>query len=137
MLYHSELTTEIQQLKRNVEKKDQRIKLLEEMLRLQGHKQFGASSEKESAGQGQLFDEAESDSEDETAEEITVPSHTRKKKKRVSIPADLPREEFIYDLSEADKICPHDGAALQCIGEETSEQLDIVPAKIKVLRHCL
>ncbi|MBQ0753256.1 MAG: IS66 family transposase [Gammaproteobacteria bacterium] len=133
----SNLLAENKLLKQEVSQKDQRIKLLEEMLRLQRHKQFGASSEKESAGQGQLFDEAESDSdiEDPIAEEITVPAHTRKKKKRVSIPSDLPREDIIHDLSEAEKICPHDGAALKCIGNEISEQLDIVPAKIKVLRH--
>jgi hypothetical protein len=131
----TELTSKIKRLECEADQKDQRIKLLEEMLRLQRHKQFGSSSEKESAGQGQLFDEAESDIENEIVEEITVPAHTRKKKKRVSIPSDLPREDIIHDLSEAEKICPHDGTALKCIGEETSEQLDIVPAKIKVLRH--
>lgn len=114
----------------------QRIKLLEEMLRVQRYKDYGASSEKDS-GQGQLFNEAEETSfiDGSTEESITVPAHTRKKKKRVSIPADLPREDIIHDLAESEKICPHDGTALKHIGDETSEQLDIEPAKIKVLRH--
>lgn len=60
---------------------------------------------------------------------------TRRKTKRVSIPADLPREEIIYDLAETDKVCPHDGSPLNAIGEETHEQLDIVPARIKVIKH--
>jgi transposase len=115
----------------------QRITLLEEMLRLQRQKQFGASSEKDTGGQGQLFNEAEADSveSDDNAVPIVVPAHTRKKQKRASIPADLPREEIIHDLSDAEKICPHDGTELNYIGDETSEQLDIEPAKIKVLRH--
>lgn len=126
----AELSLENTQLK-------QRIKLLEEMLRLQRHKQYGASSEKDSAGQGQLFNEAEDENliVEEDSAEINVPAHTRKKKKRLSIPAELPREEIVHDLSDAEKVCPHDGAELKYIGDETSEQLDIEPAKIKVLRH--
>jgi transposase len=129
MLSTAELAKENTQLK-------QRITLLEEMLRVQRYKDYGASSEKDS-GQGQLFDEAENDSltAESEAVDIVVPAHTRKNKKRVSIPADLPREDIIHDLAEADKVCPHDGSELKLIGEETSEQLDIEPAKIKVLRH--
>lgn len=47
----------------------------------------------------------------------------------------LPLEDIINDLNDTEKICPHDSTALQHIGEETSEQLDIEPAKIKVLCH--
>jgi transposase len=136
MLSTTELVKENTQLKKDIDQKDQRITLLEEMLRVQRHKDYGASSEKDS-GQGQLFNEAEDDSltAESEAFDIVVPAHTRKKKKRVSIPADLPREDIIHDLAEVDKVCPHDGSELTLIGEETSEQLDIEPAKIKVLRH--
>jgi len=115
----------------------QRIKLLEEMLRLKNQQQFSSSSEKVSDAQGQLFNEAEEDASNESDDdtEIEVPAHTRKKHKRVSIPADLPREEIIHDLADDKKFCPNDGHALKHIGDETSEQLDIEPAKIKVLRH--
>jgi transposase len=41
----------------------------------------------------------------------------------------------IHDLPVAQKICPHDGTALNPIGRETHEQLDIIPAKIQVLKH--
>jgi len=125
----AELTVENTQLK-------QRIKLLEEYIRLQNQQKYGSSSEKDSSGQGQLFNEAEDscDSTDEDAA-ISVPAHTRKKKKRVSIPVDLPREDIVHDLPESEKVCPHDGTELTYIGDETSEQLDIEPAKIKVLRH--
>jgi hypothetical protein len=33
------------------------------------------------------------------------------------------------------RVCPHDGAALREIGVEVSEQLDIVPQQVRVIRH--
>ena len=120
-----------------IEKKDQRIQLLEEMVKTLRHKQFGASSEKGSVDQINLFNEAEADPDESPSadDDIVVPTHTRKKQRRVSIPADIPREEVVHDLPESEKFCPHDNTALKCIGEEASEQLDIIPAKITVLRH--
>ncbi len=131
-----DLTTENKLLKQKVEEKNQRIRQLEGMLHTLRHKQFGSSSEIISPEQAQLFNEAESESiAAEDNETVTVPAHTRKKVKRASIPDDVTREDIIHDIPEADKICPHDGTALKFIGEEISEQLDIVPAKIKALRH--
>ena len=128
---------EIDDLKNKIEQKNQRIQLLEEMVKTLRHKQFGASSEKGSADQIILFNEAEAEPDEHsgTDTEVVIPSHTRKKQRRVSIPTDIPREEIIHDLPESEKICPHDNMALKCIGEEASEQLDIIPAKITVLRH--
>ena len=51
------------------------------------------------------------------------------------LPAHLPRIEVVHELPEAERVCPHDGTVLERFSEETSEQLDIVPAKIQVLRH--
>ncbi|MCK5881988.1 MAG: IS66 family transposase, partial [Sinobacterium sp.] len=137
------LTVEIELLKQEVEEKDQqidskniRIRHLEEMLQALRHKQFGSSSEKFSPGQKSLFNEAE-EATDSIPDDsgISVPAHTRKKKRRASIPADYPREDIIHDIPDADKFCPHDGTALKCIGAESSEQMDIIPATIKVFRH--
>ncbi|MCU7901895.1 MAG: IS66 family transposase, partial [Candidatus Thiodiazotropha sp. (ex Lucinoma aequizonata)] len=116
--------------------RENRITQLEELLRSFSQRQFGTSSE-QSSHQGQLFDEAEQDADDIGVEEdtVTVPTHTRQKKRRVSIPADIPREDIIHDLTDEQKICPHDGTTLKQIGEETHEQLDIVPAKATCLRH--
>src|SRR5690606_14628830 len=33
------------------------------------------------------------------------------------------------------KTCPEDGAPLKPIGQEVSEQLDVIPAQIRVIRH--
>jgi hypothetical protein len=101
---------------------------------------FGRSSEKREtpvpANQPWLFNEADAlvPASAEPAS-ITVPAHTRKKPGRKPITADLPRVEVIHDLSEAEKICPKDGARLAAIGEEVSEQVEFIPAKAHVLRH--
>ena len=137
----SELEQESIDLKRQLAEKNGYIQSLEEAIRQARHKQFGSSSEKVSAEQGQLFNEPEAEADLETIEETEaentteVKSHTRKKKPRVSIPPDCPREEITYDLPEAEKVCPHDGSALKPIGSEDHEQLDIIPAQIKVIRH--
>ena len=114
------------------------IDTLYEQIKLLLKRRFGPSSEKLCPDQLGLFDEAEDivaetpDDEEDTTE---VKGHTRRRKPRISIPDDFPREEIIYDLPEAEKVCPHDGSELNIIGSEDHEQLDIIPAQIKVLRH--
>lgn len=116
--------------------RDNKIAALKEQLNYFLKKRYGASSEKTSPGQLGLFNEAEEVVvEAEPEESTTVKSHTRKRKPRVSIPADLPREDIIHDIPEAEKTCPHDGSELTVIGSEDHEQLEIIPAKIKVVRH--
>lgn len=66
---------------------------------------------------------------------VAVPAHERAKRGRKPLDPALPREVIRHELPQADRICPHDGSALQEISVESSEQLDIVPAKIRVIRH--
>ncbi len=40
-----------------------------------------------------------------------------------------------HEVPEGERVCPHDGAALAEIGVEVSEQLDIVPQQVRVIRH--
>jgi transposase len=119
--------------------KDHQIAALQEELRLLIHKRFGASTEKADPDQLQLFNEAETTAAtapdaDNTATEITVPEHTRQKRGRKPLPPLLPRVRIEHDIPDVEKICPC-GCTLSRIGEETSEQLDIEPAKIQVLQH--
>jgi transposase len=116
----------------------ERIRQLEEIIRSFQRKTFSASSEQASVDQLGLFNEAE---EIEAAEpsEVAVKPLARQRRSRPALPPELPpelpREEIIYGLAEVDKVCPHDGIALELIGQETSEQLDIIPASVKVIRH--
>ena len=70
----------------------------------------------------------------EAAERIPVAPHQRRKAGRKPLPAELPRIEVIHDLPESQKQCAC-GAALSRIGEEVCEKLDIIPAKVQVIRH--
>ncbi|MBF8638788.1 IS66 family transposase [Pseudomonas fulva] len=54
--------------------------------------------------------------------------------KRKPLSADLPRIEVIHELPEHELTCAC-GCRKHVIGEETSEQLDIVPMQIRVLKH--
>ena len=108
---------------------------------------FGKKSEKltpEDENQMRLFNEAEDGTEnlsDDVSNETTavettqVKSHIRKKSGRKPLPEDLHREEIIHDLSNEDKSCPCCGKERPVIGEETTEELDIIPPKIIVNKH--
>jgi transposase len=80
-----------------------------------------------------MFDEVETESLlSEVEESIKVPEHERKRGKRLKLPENLPRKDVIIDIEN--KICPKDGEELKCIGEEISEKLEIIPAKVRVIR---
>jgi transposase len=53
---------------------------------------------------------------------------------RRRLPADLPREPKLIDLPEDQKPCPCCGKMRVQIGQEVSEKLDYVPAKVKVIQ---
>ena len=118
----------------------QHIAQLEERNRLLQAILYGAKSEKRPVAapdQHHLFDEAErvaEAAEPTSFEQVFVPAHARGRGGRKPIPADLPRVEVVHDIPEADKVCAC-GHALTRMGEEVSEKLDIVPAKVQVLRH--
>ena len=125
--------------------RDATIEHLTEQLRLAIARRFGASSERVAEAQLGLFNEAEvlaeepkpeaPEGEAEESETVAVAGHRRARGKRAPLPAHLPRVEVLHELPEEQRVCPHDGTALERFAEQTSEQLDIVPAKIQVLRH--
>ncbi|MHB8483352.1 MAG: IS66 family transposase [Nitrospiria bacterium] len=128
-------------LNQNLAGLKERNALLEEQLRLYRAMLYGRRSEKNNEAEKNqlgLFNEAEEtasvSSLEEKPEEITVPSHTRRKSGRRPLPADLPREEVIHDLAEEEKVCAC-GSPLGRIGEEVSEKLDIIPARVRVIKH--
>jgi transposase len=54
---------------------------------------------------------------------------------RHRLPSNLPREKVIHDLPEDEKPCPCCRKMRHIIGKETHEQLDFIPAKVKVIEH--
>ena len=115
-----------------------RVIILQEQLNLALAKRYAASSEKVSPDQVRMFDEAEIDVEaapDMDEDVILVPAHKRRKRGRKPLPDNLPRIDVIHELPESARYCDQDGQLLVEIGEVISEQLDIIPAKIQVIRH--
>jgi transposase len=130
---------EIAALKAQITSQAALIAILEEKLRLAAHQQFAPTSEKLSClDQMNLFNEAEAAGTPEAvpAEETatTVPEHTRARGKRKPIDAALPRVRIEHDIPELDKTCAC-GCQLTRIGEVTSEQIDLIPARAQVLLH--
>ena len=116
-------------------------KLLREQVLLLRSKMFGRKTEKlpsgDEATQEILFDEPVVEAEEESSQEepaIEVTAHTRRKSGRKPLPEDLPRVEVEHDLSEEEKVCGC-GCMMERIGQVASEQLDIVPARMQVIRH--
>ena len=124
-------------------KKDKRIESLEFRLQCALRQRFASRQEKfdDNDKQLNLFDEADlpdnkkEEAEEERSEEtITVPAHTRTKRGRKPLPKDLPRIRREHDIPEADKTCPC-GCQMHVIGEDISEQLEVIPAQMYVIEH--
>jgi transposase len=107
---------------------------------------FGRSSEKDTAeevspDQGMLFNEAEvltaiaAAIEAEESTPVLIEAHERRGKPgKKAIPAEFPRILLEpLDVAEADKLCPHDGTALEVIGSEKSERYHFVAPRLEVL----
>ena len=120
--------------------RDEAIASLHEQIRVLLARRFGPSSERVADGQLGLFNEAEELAEEDAGaegdDEVTVQGHVRRRRgKRSPLPEHLPRVEVLHELPEAERVCPHDGAALEAFAEETSEQLDVEPARFRVVHH--
>jgi len=139
-------TDQLKQLVASLEtrlaEQDSFIEALQEQIRLLKAMQFAKSSEQQTKpakneDQYYLFDEAElvvSKDVSVEPEQVEVPSHTRAKCGRKAIPAEIPRVDVVHDISDEEKTCPC-GCVLTKIGEEVSEKLDIIPQKVRVMRH--
>ena len=129
-------------------KKDQKIHSLHKLIhayqeekRLAAARQFAPSSEKE-AGQYYLFNEAEVGAIEDVPAAATLDTDTtsltgkphQRRGGRRPLPDHLPRVEIVHDVSDADKRCAC-GCTKTHIGEDVTEQLDIIPAKVRVLKH--
>ncbi|OSM05943.1 IS66 family transposase [Magnetofaba australis] len=138
------LLKERDSLQQQVGSLQQRADSLQEQVNLLKAWRFGRRSEKFS-DHPSLFDEAEIEAqaapdadiadEDGADETVAVAGHERSKGGRKPLPAHLPRREIIHDLPAEQKTCGVDGHALVEIGRDVSEQLEIIPAQVTVIRH--
>ena len=135
------LKARIRELTKQLASKDEVIAARDEQIRLLLARRFAPSSERVADGQLGLINEAEEHAAEEDssqggeAEVVAVVGHRRRRGKRAPLPEHLPRVDVVHELDEASRVCPHDGATLEAFGEEVSEQLDVEPARFRVLRH--
>lgn len=71
----------------------------------------------------------------ESGEALTTRRINHHKHGRRKLPEHLPRIEVVHDLTDEQKPCPCCGELRACIGSEIAEQLEYVPASLKVLKH--
>ena len=104
---------------------------------------FGRSSEQmapaeltffgEAIGSGVEAEEAALATTTDAAEETPAqPSH---RNGRRPLPKDLPRKRVEHDVPAEQKVCAECGCDKKRIGEETSEQLEYIPASLYVIEH--
>lgn len=121
-------------------KKDAEIERLRQQLEMYRKYIYGKSSEKrpqilDSGAQLSMFEALGEANEEEATQEVSVPAHTRKKKGgRRDFPADLEREDVVHDVAPEEKVCAC-GCEKHRMGEDVTEQLEYVPAKLYVKRH--
>ncbi|MDG3086455.1 IS66 family transposase [Vibrio hannami] len=142
MTSSSENLTEIEQLRAllaekeaQLQNKSERIEILEEVVRHLKIKRFAPSSEKTNSDQFLLFDEAElcTDPElekHEKQDEEKNKSNTSKPRGRKPLSSDLPREQIFLYLTDEEKT-----GAKSTFFAKVKEELDIVPAKVRVLEY--
>jgi transposase len=139
------LVVENSELRARIESREQRIRLLEEALRLLKASTYGPSRERLSvaAGQAELFNEIEATLDitesvgiepDLKATPVREEKPATGKPGRARLASHLPRVEIRYELKGAELQCAC-GSTLREIGADLSEQIDYVPAKVQVLRH--
>jgi hypothetical protein len=122
----------------------ERVRSLEELLRLAQVKRYAPRSEKR---RERVFNEAEQSAQaDPDASDVALalpdtglppdgPRSPPKPRGRRALPADLPRKRIEYDLPDEQKFCPCCQRAMHHLGEEISEQLHIPPLTLWVWQH--
>jgi transposase len=111
-----------------------KVRVLEERLRLVRIEKYGPGSEKLSDDQLELLElepgvsSAEVEAESQR-EQLQLPLKARKHPGRQRLPAELPRIEQVIACTADQCVCGKCGKETVLIGYESSEQLDVEPAK--------
>lgn len=140
-----EQTLQLQEQSKTVESQKIRIDRLMDMLSKFQKSMYGQSSEKskyvlgDDPHQISLFNEAEAEANKKAPEptKVTVSAHSRKAKRtKEELAADLPVVEIICELNQEILDCKECGGKMRVLGKETArEELEIIPAQVRLLRY--
>jgi transposase len=123
------------------QQKNRTIEGLQHQLQQLLRRMYGRSSEKVDPQQMALFEKLLEQLAPSVPERVVVqpvPAEAASRAQghgRRRLPSDLPRQKVIHDLPEQEKPCPCCGKLRHVIGQEISEQLDYVPARLTVIEH--
>lgn len=129
------MQSEVEVLKEKNQHLEVEVQRLQHIIQLLKKDKFGSKAERfEEIVEQLIFNEFEI-AAPKVPEELEEVTYKRKKGrgKKKPIPDNVPREEKIIDLPEKEKICPHDGSRLECIGKVVTEKLKTVPAQTSVV----
>lgn len=111
-----------------ISEQKKRIALLEEYLRLEKSRHYGVSSEK-NPNQGELFNEAEQLVDEAEQAETEKPAKKRSGGRK-GLSDKLPRFQIHLNLSDEEK-----EGAINTFYSKIKEELDIIPAQVRVLEY--
>jgi len=117
-----------------LEERDAEILKLQLLIANANKREFGSKSEKLTSEQVRLsFEVPPAPVQEDLTKEVTVERHTRTVRAKKPLPDDLPREQIIYTPEQTHCECCK--RELVQIGEEKSEELEKIPAQLKVIEH--
>ena len=144
LLLHKDV--ELQRKDRDIAWRDAKLEKVNfELARLKRWK-FGAKSEAMTAEQRQLFEDTLAEDEASLQAQLAAlqaglpetpatPKAPRAKPRRQPLPEHLERVEHRHEPEDTACPTPECGRPMVRVGEDTSEKLDIIPAKFFVQRH--
>jgi transposase len=142
----AEVKVELPAALREIQRLQTENRILRQQLALERYRQFAPKSEKTPREQeAGLFNEAEATADPAVPEpaaqaptrKADVPSHGRRKP-RGPRTIDLSRvahEQIIYTLPEEELVCPECSGHLHEMGEETRQEIKVIPAHIVLVKH--
>jgi len=137
------LSSDVTELQRLVQDQENRIQDLQSQVAYLTRMLFGRRSEKsaDDPKQGLLFGGLETTNESEEGseeEDEEAPPRRRKRRRhrgRVPLPAHLPRHTHEIHPPDAERTCSCCTTAKKVIGQEVTEELEVIPAKFFVNRY--
>lgn len=136
----------IESLNNTIEEMSVNIKLLREQIEYLNKKLYGTKSEKTSVLDGQIvidevfeygqFNEAETSANltEDIKEDLPTKKASRKGYSREKALGNLPREEKLYTLTDAEKVCSVDGDRLFPAGKKyLRTEIEYTPASLKLV----
>ncbi len=125
-------------LQLQVEVLEEKLKWYEEQFKISQAQKYGSKSEQVLPEQLSAFNEVEKESRQDKEEPVleeVVEKRSRIRKPTGERFADLPEEVIEYDLSDEEKSCPKCGKTLHQMSKEIRQEIVVIPATVKIVKH--